>query len=208
MQAIGESATWLKPSRTRADESCMPATESETEAPEARDPKGRRSAGLPYWVTPHIDVRPQQDGSVVFFFGRSLKLGLAIALLVGATAIGLGVYVLRLGGHADVWGLVGIGMIGAIGGVSFGLLRSTGVIAQQGRLLVRTEWLPWLGSERVIPREDIEAIQRHVSLRLGGNSIYQVRAHLHSGEVVPVGHGISDKVEAASLASAMERALG
>ena len=77
-----------------------------------------------------------------------------------------------------------------------------------GKLWFRTEYVPILGYERTLPREEIDAIRRHVSPSLFGTTVYEIRAHLHSGEVVATGHGISDKVEAASLANAMEQSLG
>jgi hypothetical protein len=164
---------------------------------------------LPYAITPHIAVKRIDDGGFEFVFGRSVHPGIAMTLRVGGLAGAVGTLLLWLSGASAtlvtlVASLAALVVVFTLAAVH----RRTRVISKEGALWFRTEYLPLLGYERTLPRSEIRAIRRHMSLRLFGNSVYQIRAHLRSGEIVPTGHGITDKVEAASIANAMERALG
>jgi hypothetical protein len=164
---------------------------------------------LPYAITPHIVIKRIDKGGMEFVFGRSIHPGIATTLRVASLAGAAGTLLLSLSGaSATLVTLVGI-LAALVVVLTFAAVhRRTRVISRDGTLWFRTEYLPLLGYERTLPRDDIHAIRRHMSLRLFGTSVYQIRAHLRSGEIVPTGHGISDKVEAASIANAMERALG
>ena len=163
---------------------------------------------LPYAITPHIAITPQPEGRMRFRFGRSFHPALAMSMRVGALGAALLTLLLWLVGARQ--GLIFI--MGAISVVTIllvisALWRSTTGRAEPGGLHVRTEYLPLLGYERTLRADEIRSLRRHMSLRMGGQSVYQIRAHLAGEETFAVGHGITDKVEAASIAAAMERVL-
>lgn len=164
---------------------------------------------LPYAITPHIAVKRVDEGGMEFVFGRSMHPGIATTLRVCSLAGAVATLLLSLSGASDTLvTVVGIMAALAILVTYAAVHRTTRVVARDGGLWFRTDYLPMLGYERTLTRDEISAIRRHMSVRLFGTSVYQVRAHLRNGEIVATGHGISDKVEAASIANAMERALG
>ena len=205
IKAIGESEPKLKPRRGIADACCMSASQ-----PEATEPLDVEPAELPYTITPHISVSQLPEGGMEFRFGRSLHPGLTSLLVIASLA---GFFLTSLLSLVRMpSGLLWIVGTTTVLGVSAVFLsstswRNTRVVAKPGSLWYCTRFLPGLGYEQTIQREEIESIRRH-SRNFRGTTVYQLRAHLRGRKIVSIGHGISDKVEAASLASAIERSLG
>ena len=163
---------------------------------------------LPYSITPHIEVEPLSEGGMRFRFGRSLQPGMIAVLCVAALGGALGTWLLSLVGAREGLVMIVGGLVALIVTLSCAALwRTTTVVARYGSIQIRTEYLPKLGFERKLTAEDISSLRRHPSPHLAGRSVYQIRAHLEGRETFPVGHGIKDKLEAASIAAAMERAL-
>ena len=147
-------------------------------------------------------------GRKLYRFGGSCHPILIGGIVLGAVIWAAGTFLMSMNQIAPPWLILSV-ILEALATVAalFYFSRRTRVEVGRGRLSTRTEYAWGFGRDWSVPAQDIRSIRRHVSMRLGGTLLYQLRVRLKDGRTLTAGHGITDKVRAASLASSMEKAL-